>query len=269
MALQAVAPLRFTTLVLPLTLSEKCATDGVGANRTLEIDTEKSKANGGGEEERPLPPDKWFVMVGLVMSAIVTELVKEFGEKSCAGKKKKGKTSKEEKERLSQLKKAEKHRQRMIKSQKIIADSVSHWAQCSKCNKWRRVPTCPGSEDVWTCEQNVTDSAHNACEKPQEEDGQEEITLGAGAGTGKGKGKRGQEGAGVGIGMGMGVVREKKRGRKGKGSKTKASPSSANRFKEDRFKQEGSIALPGSKAVSTRSGRKLAGNSRLASLSLT
>lgn len=53
--------------------------------------------------------------------------------------------------------------------------AVDEWAQCEKCEKWRRVF---GGVDVnklpdnWTCDQNTWDAAHSNCAAPSEEEEQ-------------------------------------------------------------------------------------------------
>jgi len=45
------------------------------------------------------------------------------------------------------------------------------WVQCNKCDKWRALPPTLDSStlpDVWTCDMNTHDPAHNNCEAAEE-----------------------------------------------------------------------------------------------------
>ncbi|KAK7493087.1 hypothetical protein BaRGS_00015608 [Batillaria attramentaria] len=42
------------------------------------------------------------------------------------------------------------------------------WAQCDKCCKWRCLPETMKLPDIWECSENA-DTAHNSCDKPEEE----------------------------------------------------------------------------------------------------
>jgi hypothetical protein len=43
------------------------------------------------------------------------------------------------------------------------------WVQCDRCNKWRTIPKAIESmlPEVWTCEMNAWDEAHNNCTAPE------------------------------------------------------------------------------------------------------
>jgi len=48
-----------------------------------------------------------------------------------------------------------------------------NWVQCEKCMKWRLIPSVENLPEKWYCEMNVTDSARNSCDAPEQT--QEEV----------------------------------------------------------------------------------------------